>query len=156
MLPDVSTDEMAADIATTIADYHRAIGNGDTETAWGLLSARRHRLETSGGYLDGRVRTRESWAENERETGRKVSATTARAKIVELDRRNGVATVVVTGMRAVGSAAARCGGRWEGLTWAKYEDGSWKYEPGANTTPNRKAQYPNAGQRRDLLGNACQ
>lgn len=155
-LPDVSETEMAEEIATVIGDYHRAIGNGDTDTAWDLLSARRHRLETSQVYRDGRFRDRESWESNELETGRKIDPGSPVVEILELDRRHGVATVDVRGMRAVGAAGRRCGGRWEGTTWAKYEDGRWTYEPGANTTPSRKQRYPNAGQRSDLLGNTCQ
>lgn len=156
VLPDVPEAEMAEEIATVIGDYHRAIGSGDTDTAWDLLSSRRHRLETSQTYRDGRFRDRQSWEHNELETGQKVDPGSPTVEILELDRRHGVATVDVRGMRAIGAAGRRCGGRWEGTTWAKYEDGGWTYEPGANTTPSRKQRYPNAGQRSDLLGNTCQ
>ncbi|MEV4422459.1 hypothetical protein AB0L40_21155 [Patulibacter sp. NPDC049589] len=154
-VPDDDESTMADDIATTISEYYGALNNGDTNTAWDLLSGRRHRLETSGRVLYGRQRTRASWAAAEGRTGLAVSPGTVTATMVELDRANGVATVRIKGLDFSGPNAGHCNGRYTGITWAKYENGAWKYEPGANTTAKREARWPNASTDPRLLGNKC-
>jgi hypothetical protein len=47
---------------------------------------------------------------------------------------------------------ARCA-EWSGLTWVKYENGEWRYDPGYSTTRQRKRAW--ASRYGQLLGTSC-
>jgi len=57
----------------------------------------------------------------------------------------------VTGM-AWSAPRSRCT-EWSGITWAKYENGTWKYDPGFSTTAARKRAWKS--RYNELLGVGC-
>jgi hypothetical protein len=64
---------------------------------------------------------------------------------------SGVAQVDVTGM-TWDKPGASCT-EWSGITWVKYEAGSWKYDPGYSTTPQREREWKSRFSQ--LLGGQC-
>ena len=71
-----------------------------------------------------------------------------RVSIQDLDAKTGVARVLVGGMHY---SKTNC--EWRGVTWVRYEDGGWKYDPGYSTTPQREREWKNRFT--ELLGGAC-
>ena len=63
----------------------------------------------------------------------------------------GVAQVDITGM-SWSKPGASCT-EWSGITWVKYEDGAWKYDPGYSTTPQREREWK--PRYAELLGGQC-
>jgi hypothetical protein len=42
---------------------------------------------------------------------------------------------------------------WSGITWVKYEEGAWRYDPGYSTSPEREAEWKS--RYAELLGGKC-
>lgn len=147
VLPDVSQQQMEREIADVVGQHHRLLQQGSYRSAFALLSARKqHQLENEVGF-DG-------WRNNQTDLRRYVGNLDALdVTIQSLDRRHGVATIMITGPRFDLPNNA-CGSRYSGITWAKYEDGSWTYEPGFSTTPQRRREW--GGSRRyETLAYTC-
>ena len=68
---------------------------------------------------------------------------------------DGVARVMVTGI-SYWNPNSPCD-EWEGLTWVKYENGQWRYDPGASTTPERNRVWGDeeSPEYKRLLGVGC-
>ena len=141
--PSQSEAEMAGEIQDMLLAFHENVVGRRLQDAWSLLSVRKRRqTEREDGYR--------KWATAQASLSPYLSPAGLTVRIDALEDE-GVARVLVTGMdwTAPGSACAE----WSGLTWAKYEGGSWTYDPGYSTTPERerlwKSRYG------ELLGASC-
>lgn len=142
LLPDESEDAMASEIQTVLLAHHEAIVAGNYKRAWNLTSPeyKKYKLSTDG-Y--------DTWASNQQTLGKDLQPGSLQVEVQELDDDTGVATVNLTGMGYTGSAG-NCGGLWEGLTWARYTGGAWRYEPGYATVSERRSEWE--PRKTELLG----
>lgn len=142
-LPPVSRGEMEEEIATLLLDYHEDVVNGEFQSAWGLLSARKRQQDLAEyGYA--------KWQQAQATLTPYLSPSGLRAHVEGVEG-DGVVRVAVTGMgwSAPGSSCSE----WSGLTWVRYEGGAWTYDPGYSTTAARRRDWqPRAG---ELLGAGC-
>lgn len=141
--PSQSEAEMAREIQDMLLAFHENVVGGRLQDAWSLLSVRKRRqTEREDGYR--------KWATAQASLAPYLSPAGLTVRIDALEDE-GVARVLVTGMdwTAPGSACAE----WSGLTWAKYEGGSWTYDPGYSTTPERERRWKS--RYGELLGASC-
>jgi hypothetical protein len=68
-----------------------------------------------------------------------------------VNEATGVVQVMVTGMRWT-KPGATCS-EWSGVTWVRWENGGWYYDPGYSTTPQRTRDWKNRFS--ELLGGSC-
>lgn len=148
VLPDVSEPEMADAITDVIRTHHELLIDGSYRAAFDLLSTRKQRqLERETGFS--------GWQANQADLRNHLTGLDRlTARIESLDRRHGVATVSITGPE-LHLPNNRCGSRYEGITWATFEDGAWRYEPGYSTTPQRRAQWGSGAARDRTLAWTC-
>lgn len=145
VLPDVDEATMTADITQVLRSHHQAIVAGSYSTAWVLTSERyRRKKERELGSYD-------KWAEGQVDLGSHLDPSGLSVSIRELDRRSGVATVDVTGM-GWSKPGSNCS-TWAGVTWALYENGHWRYEPGYSMSDQRRAKWQSRAQ--ETLGWGC-
>jgi hypothetical protein len=141
------TDRSVArsEIRALIRDEHEAIVDGDFESAWDLLSRRKQAQyeRRPGGY--------QAWAEAQGTLSPYLDPSGARIQLLSLNENSRVATFRVKGM-TWSKPGANCSS-WSGITWAKYEGGQWKYDPGYSTTPARERVWKPRFER--LLGGLC-
>jgi hypothetical protein len=143
-LPAESRGQMQADITNLLRTWHQDIVDGDTRGAWNLLTRRKQRQSARKyGYRE--------WADNQRTLAPYLDPSGLRVRIRDVDDRTGVVTVSVRGMRW-SKPGARCSS-WSGLTWVRYEDGEWLYDPGYSTTPQRERAWKDRFD--ELLGGSC-
>lgn len=143
-LPDRSRAAMKADIRAVLLEFHEDVVNGDYRKAWALMSKRKRRQsEETGGYSD--------WKSNQSTLVPYLDPSGIRIKVVDLVESSGVATVSVRGM-TWSQPGASCS-EWSGITWLKYESGSWHYDPGYSTTPERERKWKSRFA--ELLGGSC-
>jgi hypothetical protein len=145
VLPDADQDQMASDIQSVLLAHHRAIVNHDFRAAW-VLTSQRYRakkLREPGGY--------DAWETAQASLSRYLDPSGLQVDVADTDPHSGVATIRVTGMgwSAPGSSCSS----WQGVTWAKYENGHWRYEPGYSISDQRRAQWQ--PRRDELLGWGC-
>jgi hypothetical protein len=111
--------------------------------AWRLLSSRkRQQALQEGGYG--------KWSAAQASLAPYLAPDGIRVRIVALEG-GGVARVDVRGMRWY-QPGASCS-EWGGLTWAKYEGGAWRYDPGYSTTPARERSWEDHYEK--LMGTTC-
>lgn len=145
VLPAESTEQMQASIQQVLYNWHEDVVNGDSHGAWDLLSERKRQQNLKKeGYS--------TWAKNQatlkpylNPSGIKVSIEGAP------NEQTGEATVNVTGM-TWSAPGAKCS-EWSGITWVIYKNGSWHYDPGYSTTPQREGEYKS--RYKELLGGSC-
>jgi hypothetical protein len=144
LLPDVSEGQMASDIQDLLLDFHQQVVAGNTQAAWNLLTPRkRAQVRREDGYG--------AWSRAQATLRNDLDPEGLEVSIENVDPDTGVARVDVTGMYWY-KPGAGCD-EWSGLTWVKYEDGEWLYDPGFSTTPaRRRAWEPRFS---ELLGGAC-
>jgi hypothetical protein len=145
LLPPVSRRDMEGEIDALLLAYHEDVVEGDFQSAWALLSARKRQQDLAEyGYP--------KWKQAQASLSGYLSPSGLQARIASLEgETEGVARVMVTGMgwSAPGSPCAE----WSGLTWVKYEGGEWTYDPGYSTTaPRRREWQPRSS---ELLGADC-
>lgn len=145
VLPDESDDQMADDIASVLLSHHEAIVRHDFRSAW-VLTSQRYRakkLREPGGYG--------AWETAQSSLSRYLDPSGLHVAVLDTNDQSGVATIRVTGM---GWSAPRSScSSWEGVTWAKYEGGHWRYEPGYSISDQRRAMWQ--PRRDELLGWGC-
>jgi hypothetical protein len=144
-LPDVDEETMRSDIRDVLLAHHQDLVNGDFRGAW-ELTTERYRAKK---LRDPKVGSFEAWAYGQRFLARYLDPSGIQVAIRQLDRRAGIATLDVTGM---GWSGPKCS-RFEGVTWAKYEDGNWRYDPGYSISDQRRAEW--RSRYSELLGTAC-
>lgn len=124
--------------------FHEDVIAGDFDAAWEKLSRRKQaQIEREDGF--------QAWREAQATKTPYLDPSGASVELLELDRDTGEATVRVEGM-TWSKPGAPCS-TWSGITWAYYEDGEWRYDPGYSTTPARESRWK--ARAPELLGNAC-
>lgn len=144
LLPAVPSGQMRRDIQALLYRWHGDIVDGQFRDAWNLLSARRQQLESQERGYRG-------WVRNQKTLAPYLDPSGIHITIQSLDPAGGVAQVLVTGMRWTAPHAS-CR-HWSGITWVKYEQGEWRYDPGYSTTPQRKHEWKSRFS--ELLGGSC-
>lgn len=144
LLPNVPQEQMRADIEAVLKQHHEDIVNSDYRSAWDLLSQRKQQQELQQHGYDG-------WQQNQATLTPYLDPSGIHVEIQSVDPPTGVATVMVTGMKW-SKPGAGCT-EWSGITWAKYENGAWRYDPGYSTTPERQQQWQSRYS--ELLGATC-
>jgi hypothetical protein len=141
--PTDSKSVMRPEIEEVLRQFHVALGEREFQYAWSLLSARkRSQEERDKGYR--------GWKDAQATLTPYLDPYGIYVEIDGLEE-DGVARVLVTGMgwSAPGSPCSE----WSGLTWARYEGGVWRYDPGYSTTAERERRWePRSG---ELLGVGC-
>jgi hypothetical protein len=144
VLPADDEATMALDIQDVLYRHHQATVEGDYSTAWELTSSRYQAKKVrEDGYA--------AWQSAQETLTPHLEPSGLTVDILGLDDREDVATIAVTGMGWTNPSSA-CS-TWSGKTWAHYEDGAWRYEPGYSMTSARRATWE--PRRDELLGWGC-
>jgi hypothetical protein len=144
VLPDVDESTMEEDITSMLTDWHVAVVDGDFSTAWDLLTERKRRQkERDEGYA--------AWESAQASLGKYLEPDGLSTSIISTDESTGVVTVRVSGMGWT-NPSSPCS-QWEGISWVRYEDDAWHYDPGYSTTPQRERKWKNRYD--ELMGVGC-
>jgi hypothetical protein len=144
VLPDESRAQMKDDIESLLLDWHNDVVNGEYRAAWNLMTPRkREQKAREDGYNE--------WAKSQASVGMYLDPSGLYVSILDVDDATGVVTVSVHGMRWL--APNRHCTYWSGVTWVKYENGQWLYEPGYSTTEARRAYWE--PRKSETLGSNC-
>ncbi len=143
-LPAVSSEQMQGEIQQMLLAWHEDVVHGEYHAAWELLS-RRKQAQDSSEYGYG------TWVRNQLTLRPYLNPSGLQVSVESTEPGEGVAQVDVTGM-GWDKPGASCT-QWSGITWVKYEDGSWKYDPGYSTTPQRERRWKPKFS--ELLGGQC-
>lgn len=141
--PTDSEPALRAEAEELLREFHVALVESDFQYAWSLLSSRKRRQEAQEKAYSG-------WKEAQATLTPYLLPGGIHVEIDELEDE-GVARVLVTGMgwTQPGSACSE----WSGLTWVRYEGGSWRYDPGYSTTAERRRGWE--GRSGELMGVGC-
>lgn len=142
--PSVTRTQMTEEIHTLLLTFHEDVVNRDFRAAWALLSPRKRRQDLSepDGY--------HGWMAAQASLSPYLSPGGLKVRLDSLEGE-GVARVMLSGM---GWSQPRSPCReWSGLTWVKYQEGEWTYDPGYSTTPSRRRTWQ--GRSGELLGIGC-
>lgn len=143
-LPGVSAQQMQSEIQQMLLEWHEDVVQGNYHAAWELLSRRKQAQDSSEyGYS--------TWAKNQATLRPYLNPSGIRVAVERTEPSSGVAQVDVTGM-TWDKPDAPCT-EWSGITWVKYENGGWKYDPGYTTTPQREREWKSRFS--ELLGGQC-
>ncbi|HEX5988692.1 MAG TPA: zinc ribbon domain-containing protein [Solirubrobacterales bacterium] len=142
-LPDVSRAEMEGEIEAMLLAFHEDVVAHDFRSAWALLTARKRQQNVEEhGYAE--------WAEGQETLAAYLSPGGLRVRIDGLEG-DGVARVDIDGM-GWSDPVSPCS-EWSGLTWVRFERGSWAYDPGYSTTAARRSTWQ--PRKAELLGETC-
>jgi hypothetical protein len=144
LLPAVSTQEMQPEIQQMLLEWHEDVVNGNYHGAWGLLS-RRKQIQSKEQYGYS------GWVKNQSTLRPYLDPSGLQVSVEKTEPSSGVAQVDVTGM-GWDKPGASCT-EWSGITWVKYENGAWRYDPGYSTTPQREREWK--PRYAELLGGRC-
>jgi hypothetical protein len=134
---------MAGEIRSLLSGFHEDVVERRFQDAWSLLSARKRRQYLRDeGYA--------GWVDNQLTLTPYLDPTGLAVHIDDLEA-DGVARVRLTGM-GWSEPGSPCG-EWNGLTWVKYERGSWAYDPGYSATAERRRRWK--PREPELLGVGC-
>jgi hypothetical protein len=143
-LPDESTVDMQPEIQHMLLEWHEDVVNGDYQSAWNLMSKRKQVQSTHKyGYA--------GWVKNQESLNPYLDPSGLQVSVMNASHDTGVATVELTGMKW-SKPGASCT-EWSGITWVKYEEGAWRYDPGYSTSPEREAEWKSRFA--ELLGGRC-
>ena len=143
-LPDVSGQQMTSEIQQILLAWHEDVVHNNYHAAWELLSHRKQvQDEHEYGYS--------TWVKNQSTLNPYLNPSGLHVSVEKTEPTEGVAQVDVTGM-SWDKPGAPCT-EWSGITWIKYEDGGWKYDPGYSTTPQREHEWKS--RYAELLGGRC-
>jgi hypothetical protein len=134
-----------------------AAANRDQAGLWNLLSEKKRNQkqeEDRTGEED-----LSAFISNQFELGEYLSSPEyAVVRVLDVNRRTGAVEIYVGNLGYVGSctsSAADPSDLWSGITWVRFENGSWGYEPGFSSTEQRRSRWENAGDQYKLLGLGC-
>jgi hypothetical protein len=144
VLPDEPIEQLRQEIQGLLYNWHEDIVNGDNHGAWELLSKRKRQQSLEKYGYPG-------WVHNQATLKPYLDPSGIRVNIDSTEPDTGVATVDVKGM-SWNKPGAHCS-EWSGITWVKYEQGAWRYDPGYSTTPERESKWKSRFA--DLLGGKC-
>jgi hypothetical protein len=143
-LPNVSTSQMATDITPVISQFYQYQIEGQYDAMKPLTSPRYQAATIDPNPAQ--------WVQNQ-STGTQyfTGAQDISVDVTAEDPADSSVTLYVTGLRfnKPGSACTM----WQGVTWAQYVAGSWRYDPSSDATPSRRA-YADANQSQ-LIGEGC-
>lgn len=143
-LPREAPEQMRSDIQHMLLEWHEDVVSGNYQAAWNLLSQRKQEQSSHKyGYA--------GWVKNQETLNPYLDPSGLNVAVLSTTPSNGVATVRITGMRW-NKPGARCS-EWSGITWVKYEDDAWRYDPGYSTSPQREAEWKSRFS--ELLGGQC-
>lgn len=143
-LPNESQAQMQESIQHLLYVWHEDVVNGEYHPAWNLLTERKRQQDLEKeGYA--------TWQTNQSTLRPYLNPSGISVSVVSTEPSTGEATVDVTGM-TWDKPGARCS-EWSGITWVLYEKGSWFYDPGYSTTPQREAEWKSRYS--ELLGGSC-
>lgn len=144
VLPAVSTQQMQSEIQPMLLEWHEDVVHGSYRAAWQLLSHRKQVQDSSEyGYA--------TWVKNQATLRPYLNPSGLRVSVEGAEPSDGVVQIDVTGM-GWDKPGASCT-EWSGITWVKYEGGSWRYDPGYSTTPQREREWKSRFS--ELLGGRC-
>lgn len=144
LLPVDDRSTMEVDIQQAVLDHHQAIVDGEYYEAWRLLSQRkRDQYEQEGGYA--------KWKRNQQTLTPYLDPSGISVSLERTNSSTGEALVYVSGM-GWSKPSAKCS-EWSGYTWAKYEEGAWRYDPGYSTTSARERRWKSRFS--ELMGGSC-
>ena len=140
----MSNQQMASEIQHMLLEWHEDVVHGNYHAAWELLSDRKQ-------AQDGREYGYATWVKNQSTLKPYLNPSGLQVSVEHTEPSSGVAQVDVTGMGwdKPGSSCTE----WSGITWVKYEDGAWRYDPGYSTTPQREREWK--PRYLELLGGKC-
>jgi len=141
--PAESNAVIERDVQALLVDFHAAIVGRRFDAAWERLTERKRQK-----FM--REEGRAAWTEAQASLSPYLEPDGLQASVDKLED-DGVARVQVSGMgwTQPGSSCSE----WSGITWVKYENGSWRYDPGYATTAERERAWED---RYDaLLGAGC-
>jgi hypothetical protein len=143
-LPGGSNQQLASEIQPMLLEWHEDVVHSNYHAAWELLSHRKQiQDEREYGYA--------TWVKNQSTLSPYLNPSGLQVSVEKTEPTEGVAQVDVTGM-SWDKPGASCT-EWSGITWVKYEDGAWKYDPGYSTIPQRNREWkPRFA---ELLGGRC-
>jgi hypothetical protein len=142
-VPAVGRPAMETEIETLLRTFHEDVVAGDYRSAWALLTSRKRQQNLAeSGYRE--------WQKAQETLSGDLSPAGLQVRIEALEG-DGVARVSLTGM-GWSDPSSSCA-EWSGLTWVRFEQGGWAYDPGYSTTgARRQAWEQRAG---ELLGTGC-
>jgi hypothetical protein len=144
LLPSEPSSQMQQDIQRMLLEWHEDVVSSNYQGAWDLLSQRKQQQSTAEyGYA--------GWVKNQATLKPYLDPSGLTVSVQSTAPSTGVARVDITGMRW-DKPGADCS-EWSGITWVKYEVGSWRYDPGYSTTPQREAEWK--PRYAELLGGQC-
>ena len=143
-LPSGSNQQLASEIQPMLLEWHEDVVHRNYQAAWELLSHRKQvQDEREYGYA--------TWVKNQSTLNPYLNPSGLQVSVEKTEANEGVAQVDITGM-SWNKPGAPCA-EWSGITWVKYEDGAWKYDPGYSTTPQREREWK--PRYTELLGGRC-
>jgi hypothetical protein len=143
-LPGVSGEQMRSEIEQMLLAWHEDVVHGEYRPAWNLLSNRK-RVQDEREYGYG------TWVKNQSTLRPYLNPANLQVSVERTEPASGVAQVDVTGM-GWDKPGAPCT-EWSGITWVKYEERAWRYDPGYSTTPQREREWKPRDS--ELLGGRC-
>ncbi|MEA2412309.1 MAG: hypothetical protein QOC77_2870 [Thermoleophilaceae bacterium] len=144
VLPAETRSQMKSDIESLLLQWHNDIVGGDYRSAWNLLTPRKRAQKLrEDGYP--------KWARSQATLGNNLDPSGLSVSILKVDDATGVVTVNVHGMRLI-TPIGNCT-YWSGVTWVRYENGQWLYEPGFSMTRARRAYWQ--PRKTQTLGGSC-
>lgn len=144
LIPAVPAQQMQSEIQHMLLEWHEDVVQGSFNAAWALLSHRKQVQDSSEyGYPQ--------WVKNQATLRPYLDPSGLRVSIQHTEPSSGVAQVDLTGM-SWNKPRSSCT-EWSGITWVKYEDGAWRYDPGYSTTPQREREWKPRFS--ELLGGRC-
>jgi hypothetical protein len=144
VLPAVPAEQMQSEVQQMLLSWHEDVVAGNYHGAWALLSHRKQQQDDREyGYA--------TWVKNQSTLRPYLNPSGLQVSVEHVEPNSGVAQVNVTGM-GWDKPGAPCS-EWSGITWVKYEDGGWKYDPGYSTTPQREREFKSRYS--ELLGGKC-
>ena len=128
LLPAESDSQMVSEIKTVIDAHHQAVASGDYSSAFSYLSSRKQESPVHdspsckdascwGATMEGRLRSGLN------------TPVDSQVQIRKKFPKQGDVEIWVS------LPDYQCpNNAWEGITWVRYENGEWKYDPGYSTT----------------------
>lgn len=133
-----------------IRRWHVLASQGDTAGIWANLSPRKRRQKAT----DPEASVSE-FLSQQADFGQQLSTPgSARVRVVDVDRQTGGVEIYVSNLGYTGACVLGTqGDKWVGITWVKYQNGRWYYEPGYSTTQERRDTWESDAT--GTLGGSC-
>lgn len=144
LLPSISEAEMAQQVRDLFVNYYANVADDDIDTAFHMLSSRKQNAALRRSGLD-------AWMEAQAGFTRYLDPSGLSVAVEYADPATGVVRVHLSGMTYTDPSSS-CS-TWSGITWVKYEQSAFHYDPGYSTTPQRTRDWKS--RESELLGIGC-